>query len=130
MRTSSICRSLNGSTRWRARIITPSGSSSRNNGTPIEGETISYYAIVEASAADAGSYDCVVTSACGNVTTRAADLRVCIGDFDCDGAVTVADFEAFMVAFQMQDPSADVNGDGVVDQADAALFMQAYESGC
>src|SRR4051794_7898337 len=34
--TSSICRSVNGSTRWRARTITPIGSPSRISGTPSE----------------------------------------------------------------------------------------------
>ena len=34
VRTSSICRSVNGSTRWRASLITPIGSPSRSSGTP------------------------------------------------------------------------------------------------
>ncbi len=44
VRTSSICRSVNGSTRWRARLMTPIGSPSRSSGTP---SSVRIFAIVE-----------------------------------------------------------------------------------
>lgn len=102
----------------------------RKNGVVLPDETTSFFTIVEASAADAGSYDCVITSACGQVTTMAADLLVCAGDFNCDGRVDPSDYIAFIIAYQTQDSAADVNGDGVVDPSDFAAFLAAYQQGC
>ncbi|MFN8003064.1 MAG: M12 family metallo-peptidase [Acidobacteriota bacterium] len=48
----------------------------RKNGAPISGATNSSFAIPAAAAADAGSYDVVVTGSCGTVTSSAATLTV------------------------------------------------------
>lgn len=46
------------------------------------------------------------------------------GDFDGDGALTVADFMELLAAFGCMDcPVADVNGDGVVSVGDVLLFL-------
>lgn len=102
----------------------------RHNGIPIPGEVISYYTIVVATAADAGQYDCIVTSACGQVTSLAAELFICISDVNCDGRSDLNDYLAFLAAFRRRDASADLNGDGQVDQADLAAFLSAYRGGC
>ena len=102
----------------------------RHNGVPIAGATTSYFDVVEATLADAGSYDCVVSADCGSVTSRAAELRVCIADFNCDGRVDVGDLSAFLAAFAAHNPSADLNGDGVVDVRDWVAFHRAMQAGC
>ncbi|MFN8003067.1 MAG: hypothetical protein U0X75_18860 [Acidobacteriota bacterium] len=48
----------------------------RKNGAPISGATNSSFAIPAAAAADAGSYDVVVTGSCSAVTSSAATLTV------------------------------------------------------
>ncbi|MBS1811295.1 MAG: hypothetical protein JST84_24235 [Acidobacteria bacterium] len=48
----------------------------RKDGTPIAGATSSTLSIAAATAADAGSYDLVASTACGSVTTNAATLTI------------------------------------------------------
>ncbi|MEI7658591.1 MAG: immunoglobulin domain-containing protein [Phycisphaerae bacterium] len=48
----------------------------RKGGVNISGATSSSYSVASASSGDAGSYDCVVTNACGSVTSSAATLTV------------------------------------------------------
>ncbi len=48
----------------------------RKNGSPVSGATGSSLSILSISAADAGSYDCVITGACGSATSNAALLTV------------------------------------------------------
>jgi hypothetical protein len=48
----------------------------RKNGAAINGATNSSYNIAAAAASDAGSYDVVVTGACGSVTSSAASLTI------------------------------------------------------
>lgn len=85
-------------------------------------------------AADGGSYDCVVTAACGSVTSEAATLTVCVGDFDCDGTVDFFDYDAFVTCFEggacPPGKTADVDGDGAVDFFDYDAFVRAFESPC
>jgi cytochrome c peroxidase len=102
----------------------------RRNGVPIPGETLAYHWIVQATPADAGSYDCILSAPCGSVTSRAAPVLVCDADFDGDGGVSFADLEAYLAAFRAGLPSADLNGDGVVNILDLARFLEAYQNGC
>ena len=44
-----------------------------------------------------GVYDCVITDICGNLTT--ASTRVCLGDLNSDGLVDDADFVLFVQAY-------------------------------
>jgi hypothetical protein len=44
--------------------------------------------------------------------------------------VTAADVEAFFLAFEAGDPSADLDGDGGVTASDVEAFFLAFESGC
>jgi uncharacterized protein GlcG (DUF336 family) len=48
----------------------------RKNGVPVAGATASTYMIVSATAADAGSYDVVVSGSCGTVTSNVATLTI------------------------------------------------------
>ncbi|MBL0926755.1 MAG: immunoglobulin domain-containing protein [Phycisphaerales bacterium] len=51
----------------------------RLNSVNIPGATSATYSIASATGGDAGSYDCVVSNACGSVTSTAATLTVNLG---------------------------------------------------
>lgn len=92
---------------------------------------------------DAGAYDCVVTNACGSVTSNAATLHVQLGpagDMNCDSSVSVGDIGGFVLA--LTDPAAyaatypacdvynaDVNCDGGVTVGDIGPFVELLTGG-
>jgi hypothetical protein len=109
----------------------------RHNGIALDaggrafGVDTRYLTINPAFMADTGAYDVVVTNGCRSVTSRTAMLTViCRADFTADGALTVSDYLAFLVAFAAADPRADMDGSGAVDAADARAFFAAYAGGC
>ncbi len=75
-------------------------------------------------------YRCVVTNECGSATSDAATLRICVGDYNCDGFVNGNDFDDFAGYFEAGDPAADVNRDGFVNGDDYDVFAEAFEAGC
>ncbi len=102
-----------------------------------------------------GSYDCVITVACGSSTSLAAQVSVVscscsladiagTGDDGrlADGIVDGSDFVAFINSFGTGDPFvdslADVAGggddgllpDGVIDGNDFVAFINAFAAGC
>jgi hypothetical protein len=79
---------------------------------------------------DAATYDCIVTNACGSVTSNTATLTICIGDFNCDGGVDGSDIEAFFAEWSAGNVTSDVNFDGGVDGADVEVFFERWVSGC
>lgn len=79
---------------------------------------------------DCGAYDCIVSDGCGSVTTRAAHVSGCIGDFNCDGGVDGSDIELFFGSWESGDLVADVNIDGGVDGSDVQQFFARWEAGC
>ncbi|MFZ4573980.1 MAG: hypothetical protein ACOYN0_06255, partial [Phycisphaerales bacterium] len=56
--------------------------------------------------------------------------RVCIGDFNADGAVDGDDTIAFFAAWDQSLASADVNHDGGTDGDDIITFFGAWDAGC
>lgn len=115
----------------------------RKDGVPISlgstGNPSASTAVLEfetVSLLDRGSYDCVVSSGCGEVISNAVSLEVCAGDLDCDGQVNDADFQGFAVAYDLLDCAdaampascpADLNRDGFVDDLDFQVFAVAYD---
>ncbi|MFO0836082.1 MAG: GC-type dockerin domain-anchored protein [Phycisphaerales bacterium] len=75
-------------------------------------------------------YRCVVSNDCGSATSDAATLRICVGDYNCDGFVNGNDFDDFAGFFEAGDPAADVNRDGFVNGDDYDVFAEAFEAGC
>lgn len=96
----------------------------------IADATGSTYTIAAAAASDAGLYECIVTNACGTVTSTQAQVTICIGDFNCDGGVDGSDIESFIVTWQTGEAAGDVNGDGGVDGGDVEFFFVRWEAGC
>jgi len=54
----------------------------------------------------------------------------CVADFNADGAVTIADLNAFTRRYERGDAKADINNDGAVDVFDLERFMDFYADGC
>ena len=100
----------------------------------IDGATSPTLTIEHATIADVGPYDCIVTTdgICfrERVVSRKATLSICLGDFDGDGQILVADYAAFIDAYEAGDAPADFNGDGFIDFFDHDAFVEAYETGC
>jgi hypothetical protein len=81
-------------------------------------------------AADVGSYDCIVSNACGSVTSNAATLSVCPANINCDESVNFGDFLAFFNCYDTETPCADIDGNPGVDFGDFLAFFNAYDAGC
>jgi hypothetical protein len=83
---------------------------------------------------DVASYDCIVTNACGSVTSNAATLTICrcltcAADFNEDGGVDGEDVGTFFAAWESGVCDADVNQDGGVDGDDVSVFFSQWEAG-
>jgi hypothetical protein len=101
----------------------------RRGGQAISGATGSTYVLD--SGDDAGSYDVVVSSPCGNRTSRTAVITAtCAADFNCDGFVDFFDYDGFVEAYQAGTLTADCEEDGFIDFFDYDCFVAAYEVGC
>ena len=126
--------------------VVPSGSGSASfqwrlggidvvdNPPRITGATTGTLTINPVEAGDAGSYDAIVTTTCGPVTSDPATLTVnsgipCPADFNQDGGVDGSDIADFFLAWENGEPAADVNFDGGTDGADIEYFFAAWEAG-
>ena len=97
--------------------------------------------LVAPRSADAGSYDCVVTNACGNDTSNPAILTVCAADINCDTFIDILDFLDYIDSFGaceampgpcagMSGVEADYNADTIVDILDLLDFLNDFGTGC
>jgi hypothetical protein len=132
----------------------------RKDGSPIEtatnpSATTATLTLSNITSADAASYDCIVTNACGSVTSNAAALTLAVkcsvadivgtdgGPVQCaDSTVDGSDFIAFINSFSIGDaaidPLADIAGggdtgedpDGTIDGTDFIAFINAFAIGC
>jgi hypothetical protein len=74
--------------------------SALSDGNGIAGARGPVLSIRNTGAHNNGSYDCVVTNACGPATSSAGGLTIhCRGDFNGDGKVTVQDIFDFLAAW-------------------------------
>ncbi len=102
----------------------------RLNGTAIPGATSATYSFTDAAEEQDGMYDCVVTNACGSVTSSAARIDVCRPEFNCDGFLDFFDYADFVSAFESGQPRADYNRDGFIDFFDYTWYVDDFELGC
>jgi hypothetical protein len=79
---------------------------------------------------DVDTYDCIVSSLCGTLTSSSVDVAVCAANFNCDGAVDFFDYLDFVDAFAAFEAASDFNADGVVDFFDYLDFVDAFSAGC
>ncbi len=83
---------------------------------------------------DEGTYDCVVTNACGDAVSDAATFVTCAcldcpADFNRDGGVDGADVTEFFAAWESGNCDADTDADGGVGGLDVEVFFAAWEAG-
>ncbi|MEO1536077.1 MAG: GC-type dockerin domain-anchored protein, partial [Planctomycetota bacterium] len=58
------------------------------------------------------------------------DSGECLADTNGDGELTPADFNAWVLAFNQNDPIADQNGDGNVTPGDFNAWVLNFNAGC
>jgi hypothetical protein len=82
---------------------------------------------------DAGVYDVIISNTCGSATSDPATLTVlprCTPDIDGDGEVDTADVAAFLDAWAARRPESDFNADGMIDSRDVIAFLHTWAFGC
>ncbi len=113
---------------WRKNGV-PLADGPTSTGGVIAGATAATLSISGAATTDAGAYDCVITNACGTVSSAAAGLTICAADFNCDGGTDSRDFFEFLAAFFAGDLAADIDADGTVTSDDFGDFIVALFEG-
>ena len=58
------------------------------------------------------------------------DIQPCLADVNNDGLATPADFNAWILAFNNQDPACDQNSDGLCTPADFNAWIVNFNAGC
>ncbi len=107
-----------------------------NNGPTGTGSTIGTngvsFNIFNPGPADSGSYDCILSNACGSDTSAAASVTIFAsgsGDGDANGLIDGRDIAGFNAAIISAGPASaaycvyDMNHDGTVNAADKAILI-------
>ncbi len=105
----------------------------RKNGQNLNAQTGPTLTIANATNNDAATYDCIVTTPCGQQTSRPATVTLCIGDLNADGQRNTADLTAFLGSFgQAVTPCSrgDLNADGIVNTLDLTTFLGRFGQPC
>lgn len=100
------------------------------SGASVAGADSDTLIIGDADLAAALRYRAVITSECGGVTSEAALLTVCVGDYNCDGGIDGSDLESFFNDWESASLNADLNSDGGIDGQDIEVFFVHWENGC
>ena len=66
----------------------------------------------------------------GTFTLRLLSVEVCFADANSDGALTTADFNTWIAAFNAQSPACDQNGDNACTPADFSAWIANFNAGC
>ena len=113
---------------WRRNML-PLSDGVTASGSIISGSSTQTLTILDATSADAGSYDLVVANSCESSTSAEAALTVNTplpADFNCSGTVTVQDIFDFLSAWFSHNPRADFNNSGAVTVQDIFDFLTAW----
>src|SRR5262249_42463936 len=102
----------------------------RHNTMPIPGANAPTYSLAAAGSADGGTYDCILTNACGSVTSDPAVLNFCPIDYNCLSGVTVQDIFSFLFDWFAGGAHADFNHNGTLEVQDIFDFLNAWFAGC
>lgn len=78
---------------------------------------------------------CVVTNACGSVTSDAVTISVCdnAGDVDCDGVTNESDLGILLANWSQVVPTnmqGDLDGDGFVGESDLGILLADWSAAC
>lgn len=118
--------------RWRRNGVDLNNGAT-GSGSIIAGAFSAILTIFSAGPADNASYDCVVTNACGQVTTTAATLFLCNGcaqDIDCNCQIDIQDLAILLAHFGTTSGATfadgDLDGDGDVEIQDLATLLSRF----
>jgi hypothetical protein len=73
---------------------------------------------------------CLVSNTCGATASDEATYTICPADFDCSGAVGVADIFGYLNAWFAGDPRCEFDGVGGLQVADIFAYLNAWFAGC
>jgi len=101
-------------------------------GTSSGATTREWHTVLTASAGGTNRVRCIVSNACGSVTSGPATLTICAADFNCDGELNPDDLADFVGAYFALPaiPAADFNGDGENNPDDLADYIGVFFAGC
>jgi len=120
---------------WR-KAGTNVSNGTTSSGSVISGATTATLQIAGIECTDAGSYDCVVTNACGSATSNTATLTFvegCPGDANGDNQVNGADLSVINGQWQTNvspGTGADFNCDGIVNGLDLGIWQTNFGTSC
>lgn len=116
--------------RWYWRGIGPLTDGVTPNGSVLSGTQTATLTISDVHGGDRGLYWCIAENSCGTTQSQSVELRVCLADYNCSGAVSVQDIFDFLRDWFGTDSHADVNGASGVSVQDLFDFLEAYFGGC
>ncbi len=77
-----------------------------------------------------GEYDCVVTSACGEITSGVGRLLICAADFTCDDVTNSTDVGEFINQWFVDQVEGtlvtDIDHNGIVNSTDVGEFINRW----
>ena len=116
-----------------AQSLSPLSYQWRRDGGELSGGDSDEYVIKSAAEADSGTYDIVVTNACGSTPSRPAlvQVRPCFhrGDYNASGETDISDAAAIFDFLFLGGPaslcreSADTNNSGAIDISDGIALL-------
>ncbi len=120
---------------WRytnaAPIFSPIINGVSGTGSIASGAQTASLSISNFKAGDTGQYYCAITGPCGQTSSSIVTLTHCAADFNCSGgSPTVQDIFDFLAAWFASSPSADFNGDTLINVQDIFDFLAAWFGGC
>ena len=120
---------------WRytnaAPIFSPIINGVSGTGSIASGAQTVSLSISNFKAGDTGQYYCAITGPCGQTSSSIVTLTHCAADFNCSGgSPTVQDIFDFLAAWFASSPSADFNGDTLINVQDIFAFLAAWFAGC
>ncbi len=110
-----------------------------DDGTNIQGATGPILQFTSARVSDTGTYECIISSPCGSVTTQSAVLSVAPACYpNCDGSsglpkLSATDFTCYITKFRAGDSYANCDGSTgspSLTAADFVCFLNAFRAGC
>jgi hypothetical protein len=121
---------------WR-KGTAPLANGPTPSGSVISGADTDTLTISNTTAADTGSYSCLVANACGDLLSDVANLgSICYGN--CDGStnppiLNVLDFSCFLNRFAAGDPWANCDhstSPPTLNVLDFSCFLNSFAAGC
>jgi len=128
---------------WHRVGVGPMSDANQPTGSYVLGSTTRTLSFINTMQADAGDYQVVISTACGNLTSDTVHLGVCVADTrngpssTCDGGVTIEDLLFYLSNLRFGYLEADVDDgsaigrpDGGVGIEDLLYFLGRYSAGC